>query len=234
MFALLDAGCRDVNPKVRAASLRSIAAAAPASSVYFQRLMEAANACADACDAQDNERRDKDLALQGEQDKVRRRLAHWDALQVRSAALHASSALVSSHQSDRPRASLQALAQRARRCIGAHADQCALYGENARARQYLVDGLSALVKACSALKGGRASLRVVCRDAVQVASIQHKRPDEDYANTVFRKCALLWRDVIALSQSDVLYDALLSASLEILQRLDLRYEERMLEDEMRC
>ena len=90
------------------------------------------------------------------------------------------------------------------------------------------------MKACSSLKGGRASLRVVCRDAVQVASIQHKRPDEDYANTVFRKCALLWRDVIASSQSDVLYDALLSASLEILQRLDLRYEERMLEDEMRC
>ena len=54
------------------------------------------------------------------------------------------------------------------------------------------------------------------------------------ANTVFRKCALLWRDVIASSQSDVLYDALLSASLEILQRLDLRYDERMLEDEMRC
>ena len=67
--------------------------------------MEAANACADACDAQDNERRDKDLALQGEKDKVRRRLEHWDALQVRAAALHASSALVSSHQSDRPRAS---------------------------------------------------------------------------------------------------------------------------------
>ncbi len=182
VFALLEAGCRDVNPKVRAASLRSIAAAAPASSIHFQRLMEASNACADACDAQDNERRDKDLALQGEKDKVRRRLEHWDALQVRSAALHASSALVSNHSSDRPRASLQALAQRARRCIGAHADQCALYGENPRARQYLVDGLASLVKACSSLKGGRASLRVVCRDAVQVASIQHKRPDEDYAN----------------------------------------------------
>ena len=54
------------------------------------------------------------------------------------------------------------------------------------------------------------------------------------ANTVFRKCALLWRDVIALSQSDVLYDSILAASLEILQRLDLRYDERMLEDEMRC
>ena len=167
-------------------------------------------------------------------DKVRRRLANWDALQVRSAALHASSSLVTAHQTERPRAALQALAQRARRCVGAHADQCALFGENQRARQYLVDGLASLVKACSSLKGGRASLRVVCRDAVQVASIQHKRPDEDYSNTVFRKCALLWRDVIASSQSDVLYDALLGAALEILQRLDLRYEERMLEDEMRC
>ena len=54
------------------------------------------------------------------------------------------------------------------------------------------------------------------------------------ANDVFRKCALLWRDVITLSQSDVLYDSILAASLEILQRLDLRYDERMLEDEMRC
>ena len=78
-------------------------------------------------------------------------------------------------------------------------------------------------------------MRVVCRDAVQVASIQHKRPDEDSTlPPVFRRCALLWRDVIALAQSDVLYDSILGASLEILQRLDLRYDERMLEDEMRC
>ena len=44
----------------------------------------------------------------------------------------------------------------------------------------------------------------------------------------------MWRDVIASSQSDVLYDSILAAALEILQRLDLRYDERMLEDEMRC
>jgi len=32
----------------------------------------------------------------------------------------------------------------------------------------------------------------------------------------------------------VLYDSILGAALEILQRLDLRYDERMLEEEMRC
>ena len=153
MFALLDAGCRDVNPKYE---VRSRPRRPPRPVRSLLRLLEAANACADACDAQDNERRDKDLALQGEKDKVRRRLEHWDALQVRSAALHASSALVSSHQSDRPRAALQALAQRARRCVGAHADQCVVW---VAAKQYA--STVCISKACSSL--ARASLRVVCQ-----------------------------------------------------------------------
>ena len=81
--------------------------------------------------------------------------------------------------------------------------------------------------------------RGVSHRSIRSARSRHRRERTHWliyaqANTVFRKCALLWRDVIASSQSDVLYDALLSASLEILQRLDLRYDERMLEDEMRC
>ena len=232
VFVALLHDARNNNPRVRAAALRSIAAAAPAAATDFAVLMEATNACADACDAQDDERSAKDLALQGDTDQIRRRLEANDALQVRAAVLHASAALVASHTTERPRAALQALAQRARRCIGAHADISAIQKEDGRARLYLVDALVALTKAAASLKGGRASLRVVCRDAVQAASIQHKRPDEDYPNNVFWKCAGLWRDVVTRAEdSDALYDALLGAALETLQRLDLRYDERLLEEE---
>ena len=71
VFTLLDAGCRDVNPKVRRRRyVRSRRPPLPRPSIT--QGWEAANACADACDAQDNERRDKDLALQGEKDKVKK------------------------------------------------------------------------------------------------------------------------------------------------------------------